>query len=345
MPQATVRGMALFGVQAYASWVIRGLGQQPDEHVQSGLDLVPEAQAVLEKHLDSVSDPSLTIHAWYGRQIPSLAELDGNWASQHFDDTFPLGEQEHALRHAAWTAYCLFCNPYVPLLSLLEREYRHAIDELEESDLPRQAFSPYARLSEHIMQLYCWGIIRIDDSDGLLSYFFAHAPVTVRLLVLENIGHQLAHQKEPLSPTMQERLQALWEWRYEVLEHATPGERMELTSFRWWFNSMKFPNDWLLVQLERALRLSGKMNDACSIVERLAQLSETYPLQAVQSFALLLDSTDDDWKPSTWPELVGTILRNAITSGFNDAYQMARELIHRLGARGEDYRTLLTIDV
>ncbi len=233
MPQATVRGMALFGVQAYASWVVRGLGRQPDEHVQSGLDLVPEALAVLEKHLDSARDPSLTIHAWYGRQFPSLAELDRNWASQHFDDIFPLGEQEHALRHAAWTAYCLFCNPYVPLLSLSEREYYHAIDELEENDLPRQAFSPYVRLPEHIMQLYCWGVIRIDDSDGLLSYFFAHAPVPVRLLVLEDIGHQLAHQEDPLSPAMQERLQALWEWRCEALEHTTRREQMELASFRW----------------------------------------------------------------------------------------------------------------
>ncbi len=342
MPQATVRGMALFGVQAYASWVIRVLGQQPDEHVQSGLDLVPEAQATLEKHLDSAHDPSLTIHAWFGRQIPSLAELDGNWARQHFDEIFPLGEQEHAFRHAAWAAYCLFCNPYVPLLSLLEREYRYAIDELKESDLPRQAFSPDARLPEHIMQLYCWGIIRIDDSDGLLSYFFAHAPVALRLLVLEDIGHQLAHQEDPLSPTLQERLQAIWEWRCEVLEHATQRKRMELSAFQWWFNSMKFPNDWLLAQLERVLHLSVNMNDACSIVERLAPLSETYPFQAIQCFALLLDSTDDDWKPSTWYELVSTILRNAIACGLNDADQLARELIHRLGARGEDYRTLLT---
>ncbi len=84
------------------------------------------------------------------------------------------------------------------------------------------------------------------------------------------------------------------------------------------------------------------MKDACSIVERLASLSETYPFQAARCFALLLDSTDDDWKPSTWPEFVGTILKNAMACGLNDADQLARELIHRLGARGEDYRALLT---
>ena len=341
MAWATIRGIALFGVQAYAFWVLRGLGQEPHENDQQGLDLVPEAKAVLEKHMDGTLDPSLTIRAWYGQCFPSLAELDRNWVSQHFDNIFPLDEKKRALRHAAWTAYCLYCNPYVPLLPLLEREYRHAIGELEERDLSQQAFSPYVRLPEHIMQLYCWGIIRIDDSDGLLTYFFTHVPITVRPLILEDIGHQLANQEEPLSQSLQERLQALWEWRIQTLEHAPQNEREELAAFRWWFNSLKFPYDWSLAQLERTLRLCGKMKHASSIVEHLAQLSETFPFQAVQCFALLLESTDDDWKPSTWHGLVETILRNAITFGQNDAIQIVKELINRLGARGEDYTSVL----
>ncbi|SRR6266487_753399 len=338
---ATVRGMALFGVRAYSAWVMRGLGQPSSENGQQGLDLVPEAKAVLEKHMDSTYDPSLTIRAWYGQQLPSLAELDKNWVSQHFDNIFPLDEKKRALRHAAWTSYCLFCRPYLPLLPLLEREYRHAIGELEERDLSRQAFAPNVRLPEHIMQLYCWGIIRIDDSDGLLTYFFTHTPITVRPLILEDIGHQLTNQEEPLSLTLQERLQALWEWRIQTLEHAPQNEREELAAFRWWFNSLKFPYDWSLAQLERTLRLCGKMKHASSIVEHLAQLSETFPFQAVQCFALLLESTDDDWKPSTWHGLVETILKNAITFGQNGAIQIVKELINRLGARGEDYTSVL----
>jgi len=190
MPQATVRGIGLFGVQAYAFWVIRGPGLQPDEHVH-GFTQVPEAQISLERHLDHTLDPSLTIHAWYGLQFPSLAELDKNWASRHFDDIFPIDEQRYALRHAAWTAYCLFCNPYVPLFSLLEREYRNAIDKLKGSDPQQDRFSSHARLIEHIMLLYCWGIIHIDDAEGLLSYFFIHAPVSALCWLLRTSVYKI----------------------------------------------------------------------------------------------------------------------------------------------------------
>lgn len=113
------------------------------------------------------------------------------------------------------------------------------------------------------------------------------------------------------------------------MEHAPQHKRGELVAFQWWFNSLQFSPDWLVAELEGALRLCGNRKDASSILERLAQFSETSPFQAVECFALLLERTDDDGKLSRWPELVHTILSNAVTRHLHDAGQLANELPHR----------------
>lgn len=86
--------------------------------------------------------------------LPALADLDSDWVTQHFSSIFPQDETERLRRHAAWTAYCIFRHPYVPLLSLLDREYRHAINALEEQDEYWSSTSIGMHLTEHIVQLY-----------------------------------------------------------------------------------------------------------------------------------------------------------------------------------------------
>ncbi len=74
---------------------------------------------------------------------------------------------------------------------------------------------------------------------------------------------------------------------------------------------------------------------------RLAELSEAAPLPAVRCLFLLLPATRDAWKPGDWPQQVRTILSHALFSDDGEARQLAIEVVHRLGAQGEDYRDLL----
>ena len=97
--------------------------------------------------------------------------------------------------------------------------------------------------------------------------------------------------------------------------------------------------------MEAALQLLGTVDAPTTMAEHLAELSEAVPLPAVRCFSLLLPATRDAWKPSDWPQQVRVILGRALSSDNGEARQLAIEVVHRLGARGEDYRDVLEQDL
>ncbi len=147
---------------------------------------------------------------------------------------------------------------------------------------------------------------------------------------------------------MLSRLQELWEWRVAELRRQSQQGTVdagELAPFRWWFKSGKFPADWSLRQLEATLQLHGTVDAPATMAQRLAELSEAAPLPTVQCLSLLLPATRDAWKPGDWSQQVRTILDHAVSSDDGEARQCAVEVIHRLGAQGEDYRDVLRTDL
>ncbi len=350
LAETTVRGKALLGVLAYAEWVTRlsnqeGARAETDGQRHDGEGLPVEVQAVLDGHLDTSHDPSPAVHSFYGQAIPRLHQLDPAWVARQFDRIFPRGEDARPHWQAAWDAYCVFWLPGTALFTFLEGEYRYAIDELEGYARPSaSAFEPEGRLVSHLIFLACQGVIAPNEPGGLLADFFAKAPHALRWLFWEGIGIELARSPEPLSAGMLSRLQALWDWRLAELRRQRQQGTVdagELAPFRWWFTSGKFPADWSLRQLEATLQLHGAVDAPATMAERLAELSEAAPLPAVRCLSLLLPATRDAWKPSDWPQQVRTILGRALSSDDGEARQLAIEVIHRLGAQGEDYRDVL----
>jgi hypothetical protein len=187
-------------------------------------------------------------------------------------------------------------------------------------------------------------MIAPDEPDGLLASFFSQAPVAQRRSFWEMVGLDLARASEPLPLTMASRLQALWEWRITTItqqcQHVTI-ETEELAPFRWWFKSGKLPTLWSLQQLEATLRLHGTVDAPSTMAERLAELSEAAPFPAVRCLSLLIQSKHDDWRPSGWAQQVRTILGHAFSSEISEAQKLAIEVVHHLGAQGENYRDLL----
>lgn len=190
----------------------------------------------------------------------------------------------------------------------------------------------------------CQGVIAPNEPGGLLEHFFAKAPAALRWLFWEGIGIDLARAPEPLTAGMLSRLQTLWEWRIAAL---TPQGQMgsveagELAPFRWWFKSGKFPAEWSLRQLKATLQLHGTVDAPTTLAERLAEFSEAAPLPTVRCLSFLLPTIRDEWKPGDWPQQVRVILGRALSSDNAEAQQLAIEVVHRLGAQGEDYRDVL----
>ena len=343
LAETTVRGKALVGVLAYAEWVIRSSNLEETGVEPDGLPV--EVQAVLNDHLDKSHDPSPAVHSFYGQAIPRLHQLDPAWAARHLERIFPRSEVARPYWQAAWDAYCGLWRPGTALFAFLEDDYRYAIDELERYARPRaSAFEPEGWLVFHLIFLACQGIIAPNEPGGLLADFFAKTPRALRWLFWEGIGTDLARTSEPLSDGMRSRLQTLWEWRLAELMHQRAQGTVdagELAPFRWWFTSGKFPIGWSLRQLEATLGLHGTVDAPATMAERLAELSEAAPLPAVRCLSLLLPATRDAWKPGDWPQQVRTIVGHALASDDGEARRLAIEVVHRLGAQGEDYREVL----
>jgi hypothetical protein len=70
-----------------------------------GLAHVPEAQAVLERHLDPDADPSPAVRAVYGMWLAQLVRMDEDWVAEHAHDIFPADIDQAHLFAAAWNAY------------------------------------------------------------------------------------------------------------------------------------------------------------------------------------------------------------------------------------------------
>ena len=242
LPQATIRGKALFTVLAYAQWIQRAESAQTaeadDEGSRHGFTHLPEVQDVLEKHLDVQHDPSFAIRAFYGQMLPILVSLDPAWITRNLTRIFPMEAEQQTLWAAAWRAYCLFCRPGGNLVNLLADEYHRAIDELGSDILAEHPFHPSERLVEHLMLLYCWNRINFGGQDGLLDHFYGSAPVAMRSYAFDYLGHLLAQQPGPPDATVLSRLQELWERRVMAITQSR-GEldAAELAPFRWWFNS------------------------------------------------------------------------------------------------------------
>ncbi len=343
-----VRGRALFGVLAFARWIARvwtdeGTAGSAPQH--RWLARMPEVQQVLERHLDVTLDPTPAIRSFYGQSLPALAELDRDWTERNIDRIFPAEEASRSLRDTVWNAYCVLCNPSAPMLQLLEREYDRAIDQLSRVKQAEGPYDPHRRLAEHLVLLYCWGHLAYDEPGGLLERLFTSAPVALRAHAFDYLGHLLVRHEGPIDANVLSRLQSLWEWRVAALTQ-DPGVRPidagELAPFRWWFNSGLFPDIWALTQLETMLRVNGTIDAPFSVVGRLALVCAADPFLSIRCLSLLVLNARDEWRPTGWAGWVRTILLCALESEHEEAHRLATEVIHRLGALGEDYRDLLS---
>jgi hypothetical protein len=348
--ETTVRGKALFGVLAYAEWVARlsnqsGAGAEMNRQREERETLPAEVQAIFDERLDINHECSPAVHSFYGQAIPILHQLAPVWVIQQLSYIFPTDEGTYLYRQAAWDAYCIHWLPGTAIFTLLEGEYRYAINRLEGyTRTSASAFEPEGRLVSHLIFMACQGVIAPHEPDGLLVDFFAKAPHALRWLFWEGIGIDLARTSEPLTATMLSRLQVLWEWRIAaIMCQSQQGtiEAGELTPFRWWFKSGKFPAEWSLRQLETTLQLHGSVDAPATMAEYLAELSGATPFPSLRCLSLLVQSTRDDWKPSDWSQQVRTILGHALSGDNNEARRLAIEVIHRLGAQGENYQDLL----
>jgi hypothetical protein len=342
----TVRGQAMYSVIRYALWIRRHFEQIPEgaERVEQGFDEMPEVRQVLNEHLNPDQEPSLAIRAVYGRWFPQLSVLDPHWAIQNVRKIFPRDETFSNMRRAVWESYITSSKVYCNTFDILHEEYRYTVEQLNSALIEKSKLNPEQSLSQHLMLLYCWGKLNLDESEGLLARFFELASSTLRGYALEFVGRSLYEIKDVVDPQILNRLRLLWEKRIETARHATEPSSYssEITAFGWWFGSAKFDDSWAIAQFKQVLELVDKVDSEFLVLEHLVTLANMIPDSAVECLKLIIEKDKKGQGIYYYRDETKIILATAIQSNNDTAKQAAESLIHRLGERGYlKYRDLL----
>lgn len=329
----TVRGQAMHALVQFGLWLRR---PREDPEAEQALNLLPKVVEALDQHLDPEQDRSATVRSVYGYRFPWLLVIDEAWASGQVTRVFPSEPEWEKLRYAAWDAYVVFCPPYDKVFDVLRAEYGREVDRLTEPALEGHRYDPRQRLAEHILTFFWRGKTSLEDEASVISRFFEKAPPTLRAHAITFVGHSLRSTQEELEPILVERLTKLWEKRLEAARSAGSPEDFveEIAAFGWWFASGKFGDDWAIRQLREVLEFSQKVEPDHVVVERLAELAPSRPLDAVQCLDAIARGDLEGWAPYGWKEPATEIIRIALETGDPKVRVAAEGLIDHLVRRG-----------
>ncbi len=338
----STRGEAMHAAVKYGLWIRRQFEADKDAvRLSAGFEQMPELRDALERRLGIEVEPSLAIRSVFGQWFPWLVLLDASWARQRVPAIFP-GDPRHAeYRRVAWETYVTFCTPYDNVVSLLEGEYSHAVEELSGGERGKRRRDPDRRLADHLMALYWRGRLTLAPGN-LLANFFSRAVGELRGGAFEILGRGIAAVDESIPAEALARVHSLWEWRWKVTSKSPDDHQDELASFGWLFGSGKLDPEWSLSQLALVLKAVGKAEPNFLVGEMLEKLVVSYPLRAVTCLSMMIEGDRDGWLVLAIRDNVRTIISAALACADAAAQEEAKHLVNRLGERGyHEYRDLL----
>lgn len=333
----TPRANALHAVCEYAFWVKKKTAEQGGTHATDfpGFSAIPEAQRVLEHHLDPTQQNPPHVHAVYGWRFCQLHWLDADWAASHVEAIFPMEGARSKVGWGAWTTYLAANRAYDRVFELLRTWYRFAVDDL--ANYSQTVDSPHntmRRLAEHVMVLYARGRDALEDGQSLINRFFAKAPADLRAYMIRSIALSVEGDEEVPAEVFN-RFMRLWEWYWEGFSGPEgKATQEELAEFGWWFTSGAFDEAWCLSRLKEVTEVAAGIKPDHEIMKRLVHASERMPCEAVTCASSMARGDIEGWRLASWREELNALIQNVMRSDNSEAKQVAAELIDLLGRRG-----------
>ncbi len=335
----TVRGSAIEAVIFYISWVLREkkIIEGPGGTIERGMRHVPEAEAVLAAHLDRQQETSPLIHTLYGRWLPTLYYTDHDWVERMLPQIFPSDPTLQNLRDGAWNTYLLYSGgPYNKTATMLIPEYRLCSDRIE--TIPDSDRGDLKRaLCIHLSYLYLRGILKLDGDDGTIAAFLQRADAKLRGQLILIMGDIIRHTEKP-SQEWIKRAVAFWESRLAAAKAAADRSQHvhEMDAFGYWFVSRKFDDDWTLQNLENALKLGSDIEFDYHVLEHLASMAKTRPVECARCLQLIVTSdVKSDWDIRLLVKQARELLDIIFATGNAEAKVIADEVVSAFLARGQ----------
>lgn len=330
----STRGDAMGAAIQYGVWLKESVSKE-NQKAWSFKKEAPELLESLDFHLKITNEPSLAIRAIYGEKLGTLTWLDKAWVKSREGIIFPEAKEEQKYFDAAWETYITFVNPFKELLRMLKKQYRRALQEAgSHADTKHHLESPDQRLAQHLMVFYWVGEIDFGK-DGLIDDFFKTVSPSLRGEAIEFIGRNLKNAPD-ISSDIKTRLKKLWERRLKAVKNMKKNKDnlQELAGFSWWFASDKYNDKWLLDQLIVLLKLGSNIEGDHLVMEKLVQVVQQYPLEAIQVTKLMIDTDKKGWGVLSWKEELQEVIKTASSSTNKRAISLAQEFVNRLAAKG-----------
>lgn len=333
------RGTAMHAVIEYALWCCREL-EASGHDTAAGFELLPEARALLEAHLQPEHDPSLAIRSVYGRWLSWLALVDERWVVANIHRIFPREPELSAFQDAAWDTYIRWCPPYDPVFRAIRTEYEAAVERVpsrQKSDAGNDD-RPDQHLGQHLVVLW-W---RSTAPRSLLDRWFEFADDELAAGVMSYVGSALNDAKGDIDPDILARVRELWDARIEQISAQPDAHTMECQAFAATFASGRLADDWSLDRLETTLRLNRPGRRSWDVVERLAELSASRPAIATRLALKMLKDAPNDWDHDVWSEPIQSLLQTTSDAHDQEASENRSAIIDHYVTRGDiEYRRFI----
>lgn len=196
------------------------------------------------------------------------------------------------------------------------------------------------------MTYYAWGLLDLDEKEGLLERFYACADDRQRGLLLDVAGRSMKEGPSEIPSDVIERFKALWSWRLAAARKGfVPEFRREMAAFGRWIVSGKLDADWALHQLRESLRLAGTTDPDYLVVEELVDLYPRRPAEVLDCIELMVEGAGPGFGIHDWKRRAQPILKDAMHSDVAPIKGLAERIINRLIARGHtEFKDLLSPD-
>ena len=275
-------GRAMHAVIAYATWC---------HNFTPNSGLVPEVKTVLEERLDLNHNPSPIVHSIYGCRLTILMSLDKTWIQEHLDKIFPKSPKHAQLREAAWSAYITHSTPDGSVFSVMDHEYRVAIQRVPHTSSYYKHRRVDVELGKHLVTLYCREFVSCE----IVGEFFQMAGDGLASTIMGSVGVDLKGIDDEVDPKILSRIQTLWDNRRASAQHDIEAHAEEVRAFGRAFTSGKFDDDWALDFLEWAVGSVGIIYDGTLVVQRLVGMASGRPLNTTRILATMLEYPGNDW--------------------------------------------------
>jgi len=334
----TPRGRALETALEYARWVANHVKKSDDkkEVIPGGFDTMPEVREMLEWQTDK-ENRTVEAMAVIGARVGLIYWIDKQWLADNANRLFPLEEMKEVPflpeTWAGWNAFLVWERTHIEFYRTFKSEFAYAVEQVASApstDHGRE--QPMRRLGEHLMFLYGWGELRLDDDEGLLRRFIKNATPDLRRHTISFVGESL-EESEKVPNDVIERFMLLWEEYWGGPGKGDAQAQPDAWLFGLWFSCPHFRERWALDWLEQFVEVTPTPDPDHAVAKRLAEIAHVDPVKSVRILDRMIRGDREGWRIHSYLEPAREILKQAMKATGEPRGQ-AFVLIDYLGRRG-----------